>query len=1022
MASAASPPPLYDTSTSTADSGSPPGLYPRTRPVRSSSHYSAHSLAAAAKAARGPAAAASWAAMRSSDPRPVYANARATADNIDEYGRHLGHAMPAFAQSEPGVLEATEQDRFSGYVSKFAELDARVSRLRVPHAASLSSEEKKEDHVEYMKKKSSRHAVVAYPDPEPVLLEQPASGELLPAFETRGRTSSPNVELSRSRSHSNNSRRTRDLAQRFEQRGGHALTPESVYANSERFSKSAIMTSPSSGSLQPRWSHPDESHAETAKHLNYQERSEIETPMPARVKDLKQKLWGPNESLQVAVQPSIREQSLHNRRRRHSERAEAAAADALSAAGTASTPPLPPSRTARSLSPKTSRRFYDSANSGDESNYSHSQRSRGSGTTSRVFKSKFYEAAQRGLSTSPARSSTRRIRETNSHEIPRAHSDHNSVQHNSNKSVDTLMARISAVNRDDPTAALAQIDAILRGESNESVAARVSPPIQTTDEKPDDEEDHSSDGSSVSSITNPTFQGHKVNNVPTSSSRNPRPSQLNAYTAKSKPDVAPVAKPTSGSSKRKKKTRSVNPPDTIRLSSSKDKSSSSKDKNKKESPPPAPAAPAPAPSTFMTAACADVASLALNPTNSSELADKIRRWDELSTPGVPSQDGETTKQRPQEAHKNETITSSEPTTQRPQPPSDTPQQPPLRNTMSGRVQRPHPWDSSIPVRMGNVETRDTSMEMAVGVETRFTPKYSPVRELRKERLNRERETLKATRTSSEEEDISSKQAREVLSGDSFAVDPKLLSKNNNNNNQESTARQQNAMALADDFDSAWVSVPNFFAADETESPPQPQAITKEEVKKGEHPSKRNLDVPDQLVTPPRTLRREAEVQTFSPKTEQPSRVFKTLTPPQPRPATTMASAYDQGTIGTSASSTESTGVGGADDGVEVALAAPRRGIRALLTRGRRGNMARETIVLDQESSGSSSGKQSHSSMDDLEMPAPPTSRGRGRRRGASPPLTRSRSLDDSRVRNPGLARKFGRFLRVYDSNNERAYI
>jgi hypothetical protein len=52
---------------------------------------------------------------------------------------------------------------------------------------------------------------------------------------------------------------------------------------------------------------PDLNELAAQSRYDYQQRSEIETPLPARVQDLRQKLWDKREALQVPVRPSGRE-------------------------------------------------------------------------------------------------------------------------------------------------------------------------------------------------------------------------------------------------------------------------------------------------------------------------------------------------------------------------------------------------------------------------------------------------------------------------------------------------------------------------------------------------------------------------------------------------------------------------------------------------------------------------------------------------------------------------------------------
>ena len=177
-------------------------------------------------------------------------------------------------------------------------------------------------------------------------------------------------------------------------------------------------------------------------------------------------------------------------------------------------------------------------------------------------------------------------------------------------SVAKLVAKLSSVSREDPELALQMIDSILRAESKSSAGGPGSrAEIQSVialasqketnavdesaeDDQNDDDESAASsfdDSTSVSSITNPTYQRDDKAHTQiqsTSNSRNPRPSSLNKYS-----QVRPTSPPEEerGKSSKAKKEKKPPPPATIKVNKSdsdrpngnKEKSSSKKEKKEK---------------------------------------------------------------------------------------------------------------------------------------------------------------------------------------------------------------------------------------------------------------------------------------------------------------------------------------------------------------------------------------------------------------------------------------------------------
>jgi hypothetical protein len=369
------------------------------------------------------------------------------------------------------------------------------------------------------------------------------------------------------------------------------------------------------------------------------------------------------------------------------------------------------------------------------------------------------------------------------------------------------------------------------------------------------------------------------------------------------------------------------------------------------------------------------------------------------------------------------------------------------------VRRPHPWDSSIPVAMGNVDMKETSMELADGVEARFTPKYdngeplpggSPISRMRRNRIAKNEELAAPppppppTRPN----------LKESLSGDDFDVNPMLLISEDNHDGYGwevttggfSSRRQENANNLSDEYDSAWVALPSstFFAGKSKGSPDMIQP----------RPPKRDMSgIPPHIsVTPdedflldeeddeeegyaPEVSRRD-RVQTFSPEMQESARVSR-YTPPEPRSkAMHPPAAYDEGFIGDTNDEDEM-------GSIEVALVEPppvsgaatesrgRRGLRGLLTRRSQSKGAPKLAASSEVGAGSRRFNADillQQALDPLtgEIAPPANSRGRNRRGAKSPSRERAQSLEERRTRNPTIAKKFSRLMRLYD--DEEGYI
>lgn len=344
--------------------------------------------------------------------------------------------------------------------------------------------------------------------------------------------------------------RTRSLAERFEQRmrskgksSQLKSAMQSAYQQQQSQSSSNSKTNQSPPSLEKEpESIPEElppplpleekkeAEEDERRHLSaIAANAEIVTPPNASVRELKQKLWDEREAeLNVRVKPSLHfteEELIQQQEREYQKQLqEQRYREEV--------------RQSRSLSPKSARRPYEL----DSGSHSGSQ-----GSGGLRFKSKFYEAA--ALSTEFSQSGSANndnepgvlgaaaspFQQNSLHPANKAswlkntgklegsevaHSQATtSKMNNTEHSVSSLLHRLHSVNRGDPNKALMEIDEILKQE-----AMREDPTAQQSLRVPDAEnymkyrgadipnrelDDDESDGdTTVSSITNPTYQGH----------------------------------------------------------------------------------------------------------------------------------------------------------------------------------------------------------------------------------------------------------------------------------------------------------------------------------------------------------------------------------------------------------------------------------------------------------------------------------------------------------------------------------
>lgn len=766
---------------------------------------------------------------------------------------------------------------------------------------------------------------------------------------------------------SRSSSRTRDIAARFQ----YDLPP----------------TTPADWEISHRHSHSQEYQT------GYMDRVEIETPEPARVTDLKEKLWDPNENLQVAVRPSMKED-------------------------------VQPQRLGYSTS------------------HSRSQ------VEPRFFKSRFYEAAQRGIVTPSAPREESEIRASHSEDKTARASEESLPQAQSSKSIADLVARINAVERANPAAALVQIDAILKAESEtedssshrgrgrsparrileraETQRAQLEERLVKTEEfkvDQDNDGDSSCDDTTVSSITNPTYQSSNKNptHVETAfSSRHRRPSALDSYGGANYTKLGEAAV-------ERRKNR-LAPPSTIRLSTDKGNADTERE--------------IPEDGIFEGIQSIDAGPM-YDPRNTSseDVSDKIKRLDGVSSPDSNHRHDSDSRSRSNASADLGSLA-----------PSPTPA-PAVSALPTSNTRRQHPWDSSLPVRMGRVDTQDTSMERGNGVETRFSPKYQGYHEdddndiesyraMRKERLARENERGLQSHSKTGDLELKSVSERHPSKSVTRWEETRRMTKQ----------QHENARTMSEDFDSAWVAVPtsSFFSQEQDyqdrdmmrlERPsPEPEYSRRTSMSSQAQPDRRPEPQERRGRSPVRQyhgqpeLSQEAELSysqqydaSFSSSVRRQQEEYENLDGAG-RGFGTVPVMPENG-FGDLRPPPSSPSSRTSNNGVEVALvvdtppaSTPRRGIRALLNKHRsrskskeRRRKHQETVVLPPGSTRSSV-MASRSILDGEEKESPRNGTSR------SPSRERGRSIEESRSRNPKIAKKFSRLLRVYDQDKEESEV
>jgi hypothetical protein len=440
------------------------------------------------------------------------------------------------------------------------------------------------------------------------------------------------------------------------------------------------------------------------------DRAEIETPSPARVSELRQKLWTENEHLRM--------QWMKQRQQQQQQQQQAAAAKLKTALG----------------SPEEGRRF----------------------------KERYHAAAKRGLLNYQSQLT----------KVPPRLGNNNGQVGVHGESVDALIFKLGTVNRDDPQAALDQIDEILRKQ------AQAEPQSNTPHMDPNDIDDSASHDSSVSSITDPTYEELSKSQLNQGASASAlgrtRPSSLAKY---SKPDhVVDGSLGTTNRLRPHRKHRGAFP------------SMSELESEPNEAKDPVP----PIASRSFVQIKRDLekdddirdedsSGSGILDSGADELERKIRRWDELSTGIIPS----IFDNNVQPADQQDIAEKAHPWKGLP-----------LSNTPS--LVRNTPTTASV------INFRETTMNSADGIEAEYSAgqhnkapavqerSVASVRALRKERLSREQRP-----TTIVEEDTAIKELH-LVQQTNDAFDEFLPAYN---------PRQENAKAMADDYDSAWINLP-----------------------------------------------------------------------------------------------------------------------------------------------------------------------------------------------------------------------
>jgi hypothetical protein len=290
----------------------------------------------------------------------------------------------------------------------------------------------------------------------------------------------------------------------------------------------------------------------------------------------------------------------------------------------------------------------------------------------------------------------------------------------------------------------------------------------------------------------------------------------------------------------------------------------------------------------------------------------------------------------------------------------------------------HPWDSSFPARLGKVDLNNTSMDYAAGIETTHTTKTG---QLRKSSTQYEKRSISPVYRMRMEGAI---QLDTQLLHNQGRTNSVVTSGANGTIQRNSPWHHESAKVLSDDFDSAWVSLPSstFF-------------------KSGGGNSCDN-DIFD-------TLSGQG-----SPNIERSRTAVDHSDTYLPRQSSSLKSASRQ----------EENRISPRDVGINsspsVVGSGKGKGLRGLLKR--KGSLPRFSLdqtvnhlppVKDYKSY--TNEKEQTFQTSTISRSGVETIRGReSTSQSASPGRGRAKSLDERRIRNPSIARKFSRLLRVYD--------
>lgn len=373
------------------------------------------------------------------------------------------------------------------------------------------------------------------------------------------------------------------------------------------------------------------------------------------------------------------------------------------------------------------------------------------------------------------------------------------------RNVSKLVAKLSAVSRDNPAEALAQIDSILRQEGNSNSA-----PFDETISSPLDSDDETS----VSSITNPTYQEQAKpagSSAPNSETRPPSPFGLSMSTSRRpRPSALPNYMPSS------------HQPDLVKRQASQDNPLKTKAMLRQEE---LEQYPLPLTTDFndnsILASDEDVKfknalkqdSKLLN--DKTALSAKIRVWDDMSFGVSKGKSGDPQNVREESTAKRGNEGRS---TRRPL----------LASARSQNV-RSHPWDGEFPARSESVDVRDTSMANAMGIKASMSsPKLVGLQDTGS-RFTKSRMESK-TQATNFTGDTKGKPSKGNSTRD-FPTDPiPFFSSQSPSTGWDVTPsmtpeQQRNTQKISADFDQAWAAMPGgeFFPEPDGPSPVQQKA-------------------------------------------------------------------------------------------------------------------------------------------------------------------------------------------------------